>query len=451
MESMGWLREHPLLLPGISAALVLSLGGVCCGFGVLAAPWLACELSAQQLGAGLGKPPRRRVAWIGAALFQLFGVLAISFAAWLAVLGLGADMPITGASSHADGGDVPTVVMAVIGGLLALLFMLPFLYTPLILIDRGGTLAGAVLESARLVARGGVWAHLGFSLLSHCVQLAPVLVGVAAAGILAEGGEVPWGVLLTVPFVTLTIPLGQGMIASVYLAHREQSVDPRTVRAEGRPPASIAVVLSLLALLPAVTLALVGGSLLEPSRPGRATSPIAGEVIADIPLAGEDSRRRSVFPPDTGLEIAVEGSLVWVEASDGGGAGRLPLPSDAPLQHVRIIGTGEVYAVEMTSEDVVYVTWIDPAGVRVDDHLRARFVERVPGLRLVLLAVVMAVTPLLLLGALVPLSEIRRRCARGEEVGDLRADALRRAWWAAAALLPFALAALWVGIAAVAS
>jgi len=142
-----------------------------------------------------------------------------------------------------------------------------------------------------------------------------------------------------------------------------------------------------------------------------------------------------------------------VTASDGGGAGALRLASSAPIERVRVVRVHDVYAVEITSAERAYTTWIDRAGVRLDDHLRARVLDHVELWGLVTILVSLLLTAMLLPIVLGPISEVRRLFAmtRSEreparKLLERRTSAIVRAWLAAAVLAPFAVGALLAGI-----
>ena len=431
----------------LGAALVVALASVCCGLGAFAAPWFGCELFATQLAAGTGRRPPRTRAWLGAGLFLLGAVVIVASVAWLAALGLGPDMPVF--EEAREGPDeARTVILFTGGALLALVFIQPFLYAPILLVDRGGTVGGAVLESTRLVHEGGALAHLSLSIASHLVQASPLIVAAVGAELFAGRAEVVWAVIGATPLLAITIPLGQGMIVSAWIERRELIVEPRTSRPEGRPTRALITILSVVLLSPIVSLGLVVISLARPSDPRSGSAP-SGDVVIDAPVSVGETR---TFPiATTALSVAVSDGWFSVVASDGGGAGELPRPG-TPLQHLRVVRVRDAYAIEATTASETFVTWVSRAGVRLDDDLRARLADRLPLFAFAVLALALVITPLGIARVLVRLADLRRLAARGDLSGALamRRPAARRAWAVAGALAPFAAGSLAIGLRAIA-
>ena len=392
----------------LGAAVVLSLVSVCCGIGVVMAPWMLCELTAVQLGEALGQAVPHRRSWIGASAILFGAVLLTASVAWLTWLGLGTEA----GPAHPFTWDAPALRsmlnsgagLAVASGLGSLFFVLPFLYAPVILIEARAGLGGAVLESARLVARGGVLPHLGLSLAINGIQVAPLLAGSALA-LQADSAAAPLLALGGLLLMSISVPFGQGMLVSAYVARRSGLADADRTRVAGRPPRALAAALVMLVAAPVVSFGLLGASLVRPSRIPRGSLPPSGEPVASFAKLGQQQR---VFPQGTALEIAAGPNELRVVASDGGGAGRLPLHSSAPIESMRVARVRDSYAIEITQAGKRYLTWIDRAGVRQDDDLHARLLDRVPSWTLYsMLGALFAIA-----GALLPvlssLAELRR-------------------------------------------
>lgn len=431
----------------LGVALVLAMASVCCGLGAVAAPWFGCELFATQIGAATGSRPPRTRAWLSAGLFLFGAVVIVTSAAWLATLGLGVDVAVLSEGIQPEGDDLRTVAWAVLGALLALVFIVPFLYAPMILVDRGGSIGGAALESARLVVqRGGALAHLGLSISSHLVQTSPLILAAALTVALAGRTEVPWAVLGVLPLLSITVPLGQGMIVSAWVSRREELVDPVRTRVAGRPRRASSVALAAVLVAPALSIGLVVASLARPSQPqeGAATG---GTVLLDRTL--EPGARESFPVRDTALAVRVVEGWVAIEASDGGGAGSLPRPTDAAAERVRVVRERDAYGIEVSAEGRAWVTWVTRAGVRLDDGLQARFADRMPLAALLVLGAALLLTPVIVVRVLVRLAEVRRMAAAGVEGAELdgpRREARRAGWVTVALLAPLSAAALAVGI-----
>ena len=455
--SLRLLRARPLATIALGAGIVLALLSVCCGIGVVMAPWLLCELLALQLGQATARAVPHRRAWISAGFILLGAVLLTASVGWLSWLGLGtgdaqpaADMAGAGLLARMAGAGS---LLAAASALIALLFVLPFLYAPLILLESRAGLGGAVLESARLVSRGGVIAHVLLSLVVNVVQVLPALLAALTASWLVQDELAPLWVLFSVPLLSLSVPLGQGMLVSAYVERSAEvaNVPAAALHAESswRPARRLLAFWALLVVAPVLSFALLGASLVRPSRvpPGRV--PEAAETVAALRPV---TRVQRVHPPGTALEIETGPRAVKVSASDGGGAGELPLRSRAPIEAVRIVRVRERYGLELMQAGKPFVTWIDRAGVRQDDDLRARLIDRVPTWALLVMLAALLSTGSALLPVLAALAELRRHSARdsAERGAD---DALpagrrritRRAYAAALALLPLAALSLYWG------
>ncbi|MFW6023527.1 MAG: hypothetical protein ACOC9O_02165, partial [Myxococcota bacterium] len=406
-----------------------SLGAVCCGLGFVSAPWFACELSALVLATALGERVPRHRGWLAAGAVQTVAVLVLSAAVGAAVTWLDAEM-LLGSPRPIAGGNIPLLVLALGGSAVALLYMVPYLYAPVLLIHRGGRLGGAMLESARRVGHGGLLAHLGLSCASHLLQVAPPLLAAALALALADRAAVPVAVATSLPFMALTLPLGQGMIVSAYLERDRGSPSPR--EAIGRAPVgrTLALGLTIVGLAPAVALVLVAVAVMvRPSHARPGDAPL-GELVAGGAI---DHSPPASFPiPQSALEVRASTRHVAVVARDGGGAGAVPLPSEATLERVRVVRVRDAYAVEVGSGDRSWVTWVDRAGVRLDDDLSARLADHLPPWGLPWLVMVMAANGL-------ALSHVLARLASSG------GGARRRAWFAVGGLLPLVAVALALG------
>src|SRR5262245_11924944 len=171
-QSVRLLRARAAATVALGAGIVFALLSLCCGIGVIMAPWLLCELLALQLGQALGQPVPHSRAWISASAILLGAVLLTASVGWLCWLGLGTSGASFDAAQPALLGRLASAggVLAAASALVALVFVLPFFYAPLILIEARAGLGGAVLESARLVASGGVIAHAVLSFAVNTIQ-----------------------------------------------------------------------------------------------------------------------------------------------------------------------------------------------------------------------------------------------------------------------------------------
>ena len=180
------------------------------------------------------------------------------------------------------------------------------------------------------------------------------------------------------------------------------------------------------------------------------------ELIAQ--LTPNDRQEERVWLPDTTLEVGVMPHRLRVTASDGGGAGQLPLRAAEPITRVRVGRVRDAFAIEVRQGARTYLTWIDRAGVRLDDDLRARLLDRTTPLQLWLFLGSLLFTGI----ASVPVLHALGRIQRGYRLPaerrpsyDLLAldqqRSLRRARISAALLVPLSLACLTMAVLALTS
>ncbi|HEX7478808.1 MAG TPA: hypothetical protein VF331_13465 [Polyangiales bacterium] len=464
--SFGLLRARPVVTLALGTAIVLSLSSVCCGLGLITTPWFMCELFALQLAQASGAAVSRTLSWIAASLLLLGAVLLVCAVAGLTLLGTAPELLVfeaepLGLSLLARS----TPFYALLASGVAVMFVLPFLFAPLILIEHAASLDSAVLESARRVMAGGPGQHARLSLAAHALQVAPPAL-VALATALIDPGSVPLAALCTVPLLCVTVPLGQGMIVCAYVQGRtarsgSEPSEPDLSHAASAPCAAEQRAHRLtkrstlaflgLALLPMLSLLLLGASLVRPSRVARGTAP-TGVLVAELVV--RTPRAQRMVLPGTALEVVVSPGSVRVVASDGGGVGELSLRSGQPIERVRVLRVRDAYAIEVHQLGArSSVATVDRSGVRLDDDLRVRMVDRVVpwGLGVVLLALVL--TAVLTLPVLDGLARARlahalphgyRPAADVLEL-ELRRS-LRRVGVAGALLWPLSLAAVVVGL-----
>lgn len=450
--SLRMLRARKLVSLALGAAVVLSLLSVCCGVGLFTTPWFMCELFAVQLALCTGQDVRRAASFFPAGLILLGAVLMVSAVAAISLLGastsLGAEpLPLDSLSNVLRSGGVAALLCSVV----ALLVVVPLLYAPLFLIEQRTSFDVALTESVRLMVARGVFSSVRLSLSAHLVQASPLILGGLAARLI-DPGLSPWFALCAMPLLCVSVPLGQGMIVADYVQQRE-----RVSRPEGLPPCAADPELprsarlcarswTLLIALPITSLLLLELSLWRPSHIPAGSAP-QGQPVAT--LTPRDARMQRVLLPDTALEVAASTREVRVAASDGGGAGTLPLRATGAIERVRVLRVRDAFAIELEQGGRSYVTAIDRAGVRLDDDLRARLMDRVTPLQLALFLCTLLVTGL----ASVPVLYALGRVQRGYRLADAeRASrellsrehdrSLRRARNLAILLLPLGLACL---------
>ncbi len=448
LGSTQLLRQRTALSLALGGAIVLGLVASFCIVGAVIAPWFWCELFALQLGNALllsdqttQVPLEKHGGWLGAGIVLLGAVVLTASVGWLVGLGLSTEsLAVDMAASMA----VPEVawLLVPVSALTALAFVQPFLYAPLLLIERPMPVLSAMLESARVVRRAGVVRQLWLTLCAHVVQVAPLVIGSLAALALVgpESGSL-WA-LLGLPFMALTIPLGQGMF--VWSFSQQITREPRPL-ARIRPaqlPRKAVLAVALwcgLVLSPLASFGMLGASLVRPSRIQSGALPASYERLGMLDPTSSSS---SFVVPATALTIRAERRSVYVEASDGGGAGKLPLQSRATVTRVNVGRSRDRYAIAIEQRGKHSVTYVDRAGVRLDDDLRARLVDRVSSLGLTIMALALLATALVQLPILAALGEV---VSTGE---PLAADepAVKRALVFALALAPIASASLWYAV-----
>ncbi len=446
-ESLRTFRAQPVSMAVLGFSLVLSAFLLPCGLGLVALPWFGSELYALQVATQAGGKVRRQRAWLSAGVFILGAAILVIIAAVLASLG-----------AHLRGEDAFTDVRRVgltAGGVaLAAFFVMPFTYAPRILVDRGGSMGGAALESARFFIQDGALGHVAMVALAHVIQSSPLAIAMLVGLVLADASLVPFLLLGAVPFLAVTVPVGQGVITAAWVARRDRLTDASRRRPAGRPPASVIAALALSWIAPGVGVFLVIASLVHPSPLMRidesdsmATDPARALVDEDV-----GGRVRNLVIPDTALTVEVDGADVRVVASDGGGVGDLPIPGTREVDHVRITGRRDLYSIEISTADGWYRAVIDRAGVRRGDDLGSRLAARVSPWGLLVLALALLLVPLVLTGGIAALAQLRASSARPpEDFPDLelsarRARVLRSVALMTLGLAPLSLGALVVGV-----
>lgn len=458
VASLRMLRARSVVTLALGAAVVLSLLSVCCGLGLVTTPWFLCELFAVQLALCVGRPMARGMAFVPAGLVMLGAVLLVSAVAWITLLGSGPELPnqtprLFNLTTLMQSGGF----YAVISSAIALLVITPLLYAPLILIEQQTQFDAALIESVRLVVTRGVFASVSLSLFAHALQVVPLLVATGFA-LLFEPSQLSLFALCATPWLCVSVPLGQGMIVWTYIQVREArapappDLDPQ-VAAALRSTGAHARAWTAMIVLPIASLVLTELSLVRPSRIQLGTVP-EGELVAILTPQIKDAAR--VVLPDTALEVSVTRHALNVRASDGGGAGSLPLRAAAPIERVRVFRIRDAFALELQQGDEHYVTWVDRAGVRLDDDLRVRLLDRVSPLELFVMLCALLSTGVATMPILNDLGRVQRgygmapaRRPSADVLALDRARSLRRARLCAIPLLPLCLLCFGIALHAV--
>jgi hypothetical protein len=443
-ESARLFRLRPWATLGLGVALLTSLVAVCCGLGIFAAPWFLCELFALQIGLGVAgsdedPPPRRTASWFAAAGVQMAAVTVLGAIASLSLLAMGPDVVLGGISLGAPASTeqlAKSLGVLLLASSLVIAVSVHFEYAPAILIDRGGGLHAAMLESARLVSEAGALRSWITSVVAHALQMVPGLAAIAFATSSASlSGSLRWGIAL-LPVMALGLALGQGMVVASYLNVRALVTDPRAVPVEAAPSKSGAFVWSVLLLGVISGPLLVTVALTKPAQPAQQALPSDARVVLSLP-AGR--AKQNLYLPESALSLVFSADSVAVVASDGGGVGALPIPRTT-IQHVRAARPSQLppdlrqsapadstFVVEVSlSDGRRFSSWIDEAGVRLDDSLPRRLKALLPAWAPLALCLCLVWTALWIAYALPPQARIRRELA--EKHPNLGSLAEPRAW-----------------------
>jgi hypothetical protein len=388
---------------------------------------------------------------------QALAVLVLSAVLGLCMLAIGPDVWLGGL--HASRGALQQVSASVglltLAGGLAVMLTVCFEHAPAILVDRGGGLIAALMESARLVTESGTLRTWSTSVIAHGIQMAPLVIGFTLASVVASLASLPWWALALGPFAVLCLVVGQGMVVATYLALRDQVTDPRDVPAHASPSRLGTALWSGLLIATLAGPLCVAGALARPSKLalGELTSSKA-ELVITAPSSGTIER----YIPDTALTVRVSAHAVRIVASDGGGVGKLSLPS-AKVARVRVARIASaldgtlVHAIEVTLADGrVFLTSVDAAGVRLDDSATRRLAGLLPPSAYLVLALCLVWTATWFVRALPPQARLRRKLsveARTQRVAysPELARAFRRRWVVSAIwLVPAAFSSLGIGL-----
>jgi hypothetical protein len=284
------------------------------------------------------------------------------------------------------------------------------------------SLSHAVLESARIVRNSGALSQLALSCVANLVQVSPLLLGSLLAHTLIGPGHGSLWALAGLPLMAVTVPLGQGMIAwsfaqlSAPVQARNEAASRPALHGRAR---TAALVWSALLVAPLIAFGALGASLVRPSRVLAGDAPPGAEPMGTLVTRQE---RTGIVVPRTALTVRADKRNVRVEASDGGGAGRLPLRIRAPIDRVTVSRTRDRYAVVIVQGREHSVAFVDRAGVRLDDDLRARLADRVSQLELALMLLGLLLTAT----AQLPLLSTAGRLLRTLPAGEAGALALER-------------------------
>jgi hypothetical protein len=466
--SVGLFRQRPLTTLALGLALLTSLFSICC---VAAAPWFLCELFALQIMLGSGQRPARTRAWLFAGLVQMLAVMILSTVVGLTLLSVGPDVVLGGASgadaARSLSGVLRSLSVWLVAGSVLLAMSVYFEHAPALLLDRGGSLSAALLESARIVAASGVYRTWLTSGVAHGLQLAPIVISVTALAAFGTLSSTLWLGLLALPVSACSVALGQGMLVASYLELRNEALDPSQVPPEAALSTSRALLWTVLLLCVIAGPVTMSGALIRPALAREFALPKDEAPLLVLEAHGRDVPEHYI--PDTALTVRISRGKVRVQASDGGGAGRIPLPRDG-IARVRVLRARQlpddlrvdtfgisIFAIETRILDGrTFTTWINDAGIRVDDSLTRRLRSLLPSWAIAALALTLLWTALWVALAVPPQARLRKALSERLSAGEpleacrsldraLRGQVLKAALW----LAPAAFGSLAIGLWAV--
>jgi hypothetical protein len=430
-RALGVGRVHPWVTLALGSALVLAVASAFTGLGIVLFPWFVCEVFALSLAASGVPVQPRGIAWVRAGLVVLAMAVVFASVVALAALVFGPDI------STADRAAVlpwDQALLRLAGitsiAVAALVYALPFAHVPILLLERGGAVGAAALESVLLVRQAGPLRTFRLVLVSAVFALLPSIGGAIVTARLLDRASTPLGVVASLPLLLFSLPAGLGLVAQGYLLHRHLLPARHLVRT--RPLAR-----STAALLTSATIAPIGGLVLLlwsctlPAPLLRSELPAGARVVAEHAIA-PDSAETTFTAPGTTLSLAIAPRAVEVRPAVEGAPTLLRARSERrPIVGARLLALGDLYAVELRSAGQRSEGWalLDASGARLDDTTHRALDERMGVWRALVFGPSFLLIALALLSALGPLAELRGLGLRDErEVASAEARARRIAW-----------------------
>lgn len=376
-DAVRWFKQHWMIHLSLGLGTLLALGSLFCGLGFVAAPWFSCELIRVQVSSARDSYLGRSAAWLGAGLFMFVAIVMLALTATLCWMALSQANIETGLLE--DSLDWRTSLIGVLAVAMTLAYLLPFIFAPHLLIEWGWerehSFTDAILQSTRLVSRIGWTRALRWSIAAHWLQGLPAFLAAVAAIVGLARTPLVIAVTMAVAASVVLVPIGQGVITSMYKRASTQVTEWPTTR----HTLHIGWVRLLwLAVFAAPLCALFAAMLvcLKPSPMSSGSMPESAQIVLDEDVSPGSSSHWWI--PDTPLEIRIKKSGVLIEAGDGGGTGFVAPQKSGPIARVRAGRAGGRLAVEITNPHGAFITWTDSSGVRLDDTMRVRFLSRVP-------------------------------------------------------------------------
>lgn len=374
-RSRALMRREALILLGLSFCLHVSFVASVCGLGLLAAPWFACELFAFLLvGMGASKAVRRHRGWfVAGALFlglQLLILTGVTFA-WI---GLSTSAPLQGAAAAHDVVAIRPLLVFVSALVAALGVSIPLTFVPHHLLAGRMSALQALADGLRDARRIGFAKLYQMVLLTQLVQLTPYFVMAVLVTWIWGRQAIPFGVLVLFPLQAVLLPFSQGVIASVFT---QLSKEPNQ---QSVPAARWSDVFAL--ALPILLCLLSVASLLRPA-------PLPNEPRYDgVPVFSSQVDGPTYISRDGDLQVALKRGSVYLETSDGGGAGK----SGRSVRSFNLEERADTYVAKLQTDKGPRALHFDRAGVRLDDGLSDRLAGHVPEWFFILLMVAMVLS-----------------------------------------------------------
>jgi hypothetical protein len=413
-RSLDLARVHPWILLSLGCALVFALAAMFTGVGLVLFPWFACELFALSLAASGIEVRPRGLTWLKAAAIILTASVLFSSVVALAGLVFGPDIASADRAQVLPPLEAALRVFGIIAiSLIALFFALPFLHVPMILLERDGPLGTAVLESVLLVRRAGIASSFRLVLTAALFALLPAMLSAIVTARMIDRASTPMGVVLSLPLLLFSVPLGLSLLSQGYLLDRHHLPVRHLVRPRALPR-TVTALLSASVLVPVASLALLLFACVQDAPLIHAALPEDAVLLA--------SRTSDFTIPTSTLRVSItpRAALVQPLADDVARTLAVPRADARTIDEVRAYDLDGLYWVELRSEHTpLGHAMFNAAGARLDDTVHRALDERLGVPRALVFAPMFILVTWLLLAALTPLAEARR--------GDVQALAQQQA------------------------
>lgn len=426
-RSLQLARVHPWIILALGFALVFALAAMFTGVGLVLFPWFACELFALSLAASGIEVRPRGMTWLKAAAITLTASVLFGSVVALAGLVFGPDIASADRAQVLPLLEAALRLVAIVAiSFIALFFALPFLHVPMVLLERDGPLGTAVLESVLLVRRAGIASSFRLVLTAALFALLPATVSAIVTARMTDRASTPMGVVLSLPLLLFSVPLGLSLLSQGYLLERHHLPVRRMARP--RPlPLTVTALLSTGIFVPVASLALVVFACVQ-------DAPLIRNPLPHEAVLLSASRTDFTIPTST-LRVSFAPNQIRVQPLADDVARVLELPRSGPraVDQVRAYDLDGLYLVELQGHEGGHgYALFNAAGARLDDTFHRALDERMGVPRALVFAPMFVLVAWLLLAALTPLAEARR----SDEGSSKQRHAIRRATRIAWALVP---------------